>query len=60
MLSCQVGGWPVVCISIDPHDTAFGIPAIKARTLLIDIANGDNAPLAITRVASGAIGGSIS
>ncbi|HEV3325488.1 MAG TPA: hypothetical protein VG052_07770 [Puia sp.] len=43
---------PVVCVSIDPHDTAFRILAIKARTLLIDIANGDNAPLAITRAAS--------
>jgi hypothetical protein len=39
-------------ISIDPHDTAFRIPVIKARTLLIDIRNDDNAPLVITRVAS--------
>ena len=46
------GDGPVVCVSIDPHDTAFRIPAIKARALLIDIANGDNAPLAITRVVS--------
>lgn len=42
----------VVSLNIDPHDTAFRIAAVKARTLLIDIANGDNAPLAITRVAS--------
>lgn len=43
---------PVAYASIDPNDTAFEIPAIKAQILLVDITNGDNAPLAITRVAS--------
>jgi hypothetical protein len=43
---------PVTSVSIDPHDTAFRLPSVKTRTLVIDIDNGDNPPLAITRVAS--------
>jgi hypothetical protein len=43
---------PVTSVSIDPHDTAFRLPSVKARTLVIDIDNGDNPPLSITRVAS--------
>ena len=43
---------PVTCLSIDPKDTVFLLPAVKAKTLLIDIANGDNAPLVIRRVVS--------
>jgi hypothetical protein len=43
---------PVTSVSIDPHDTAFRLPSVKAQTLVIDVDNGDNPPLAITRVAS--------
>jgi hypothetical protein len=43
---------PVISVSINPHDTAFRLPAVKARTLVIDIANGDNPPLTIDHVAS--------
>jgi hypothetical protein len=43
---------PVTSISIDPHDTAFRLPSVKARNLIIDIDNGDNPPLNITRVSS--------
>jgi hypothetical protein len=43
---------PVTSVSIDPHDTAFRLPSVKARTLVIDVDNGDNPPLVITRVAS--------
>lgn len=43
---------PVAVISIDPYDTVFRIPAVKARYLLIDIANADNAPLVVTKVAT--------
>jgi hypothetical protein len=42
----------VQTITIDPKDTAFGVPAIKAKGLLIDVANEDNAPLEIGRVAT--------
>jgi hypothetical protein len=42
----------VASVSIDSHDTAFRLPSVKAKTLVIDIDNGDNPPLAITRVAS--------
>jgi len=40
----------VATISIDPTDTAFRIPPVKAKRLLVDISNQDNAPLAISRV----------
>jgi hypothetical protein len=43
---------PVTCFSIDPKDTVFLLPAVKTKTLLIDIANGDNAPLVIRKAAS--------
>jgi hypothetical protein len=46
------GDKPVTCVSIDPKDTVFLLPAVKAKTLLIDIANGDNAPLLIRKVVS--------
>jgi hypothetical protein len=39
-------------VSIDPYDSAFRIPATKGRQLLIDIDNGDNTPVTVTRVAS--------
>jgi hypothetical protein len=42
----------VQTITIDPKDTAFGVPAVKAKSLLIDVANEDNAPLDIGRVAT--------
>jgi hypothetical protein len=42
----------IAVITIDPHDSVFRIPAVKARRLLIDIENADNAPLVISRVAS--------
>jgi hypothetical protein len=48
----STGDKPVTCVSIDPKDTVFLLPAVKAKTLLIDIANGDNAPLVIRRVVS--------
>jgi hypothetical protein len=44
------GAVAVATISIDPNDTAFRIPAVKTRHLLIDIMNSDNAPLTISRV----------
>ncbi len=43
---------PVTCVSIDPKDTVFLLPAVKTKALLIDIANGDNAPLVIRQVVS--------
>ena len=39
-------------ISIDPTDTVFRGPPMKARELLIDINNKDNPPLVISRVAT--------
>jgi hypothetical protein len=48
----STGDKPVTCVSIDPKDTVFLLPAVKAKTLLIDIANGDNAPLVIREVVS--------
>jgi hypothetical protein len=48
----STGDKPVTCVSIDPKDTVFLLPAVKAKTLLIDIANGDNAPLVIRKVVS--------
>ena len=48
----STGMIPVTSVSIDPHDTAFRLPSVKAQTLVIDIDNGDNPPLAITRVAT--------
>jgi hypothetical protein len=48
----STGPVPVTSLSIDPHDTAFRLPSVKARSLVIDIDNGDNPPLSITRVAS--------
>jgi hypothetical protein len=42
----------VATISIDPGDTVFPVPAVKAKRLMIDISNQDNAPLAISRVAT--------
>ena len=48
----STGNKPVTCVSIDPKDTVFLLPAVKAKTLLIDIANGDNAPLVIRKVVS--------
>jgi hypothetical protein len=42
----------VATISIDPGDTVFRVPAVKAKRLMIDISNQDNAPLAISRVAT--------
>jgi hypothetical protein len=42
----------VQTITIDPKDTAFQIPPVKAKCLLIDVANEDNAPLGIGRVAT--------
>jgi hypothetical protein len=54
ILACKDSGdlVPVISVSIDPNDTAFRLPAIKTRTLVIDIANGDNPPLTINHVAS--------
>ena len=48
----STGNKPVTCVSIDPKDTVFLLPAVKAKVLLIDIANGDNAPLVIRKVVS--------
>ncbi|HET6254465.1 MAG TPA: hypothetical protein VFE32_10340 [Puia sp.] len=48
----RAGNTPVASVSIDPYDTVFRLPGVKARVLVIDIANGDNPPLTITRVAS--------
>jgi hypothetical protein len=48
----STGDRAATCVSIDPKDTVFLLPAVKAKTLLIDIANGDNAPLVIRRVVS--------
>jgi len=46
------GNWVVADVSINPHDTVFRIvAAVKARRLLIDIENADNAPLVVSRVA---------
>jgi hypothetical protein len=42
----------VQTITIDPMDTAFNVPPVKAKYLLIDVANEDNAPLDISRVAT--------
>jgi hypothetical protein len=42
----------ICTISIDPNDTVFRIPDVKTQQLLIDISNADNAPLAVTRVAT--------
>jgi hypothetical protein len=39
-------------ISIDPADTAFQLDPKMADSLLLDVDNEDNEPLAITRVAS--------
>ncbi|WP_431213013.1 DUF2339 domain-containing protein [Puia sp. P3] len=46
------GNWVVADVSINPHDTVFRIiAAVKAKRLLIDIENADNAPLVVSRVA---------
>jgi len=42
----------VTVVSIDSYDSVFRIPPTKGRRLLIEIDNADNAPLAVTRVAS--------
>lgn len=42
----------VATITIDPADSVFRLPQVKADRLLIDVANQDNAPLAIARVAT--------
>ena len=41
---------PVISVSIDPGNNVFRIPTVKARRLMIDIANADNPPLVISRV----------
>ena len=43
---------PAVTISIDPGDSVFEVPSLNANLLMIDIANHDNAPLTIERVAT--------
>jgi hypothetical protein len=43
---------PAVTISIDPGDSVFEMPSLNANLLMIDIANHDNAPLTIERVAT--------
>jgi hypothetical protein len=48
----STGDMPITCVSIDPKDTVFLLPAVKAKTLLIDIADADNAPLVIRKVVS--------
>ncbi|MBS1662939.1 MAG: hypothetical protein JST68_17975 [Bacteroidetes bacterium] len=46
-------GTPLEAITdIDPRDTVFRIPPVKAKRLLIDISNADNEPLIIDRVSS--------
>lgn len=52
LISSGDGGAMVATISIDPGDTVFRVPTVKARELLIDISNKDNPPLVITRVAT--------
>lgn len=42
----------VATITIDPADSVFRLPPVKADRLLIDVSNQDNAPLAISRVAT--------
>ncbi|HEV2355389.1 MAG TPA: hypothetical protein VGR89_14160, partial [Puia sp.] len=42
----------VATITIDPADSVFSFQPVKAARLLIDVANEDNAPLAISRVAT--------
>jgi hypothetical protein len=47
---------PETTISIDPADSVFRLPPLKANRLLIEVANHDNAPLVITRVATSQLG----
>lgn len=48
----QPGEWTwITNIVIDPRHLRFRIPVVKTRRLRIDIANADNAPLTIDRVA---------
>lgn len=42
----------IATISIDPADSVFKLSSIKAGRLMIDVANQDNAPLTIARVAT--------
>jgi hypothetical protein len=47
------GTWyPVTSISIDPRDTSFRLPAVRTSSLLIEIANADNAPLRIVGISA--------
>jgi hypothetical protein len=48
----EQGAAYVATISIDPADSVFRLRSIKAGRLLIDVANQDNAPLVISRVAT--------
>jgi hypothetical protein len=43
-------------INIDPADSVFQLSPIRANRLLIEVANHDNAPLAITRVGTAQTG----
>jgi hypothetical protein len=52
----DIGGTPVAIFSIDPGHTSFRIPAVKSSRLIIDIANADNAPLVISRIATAQLG----
>lgn len=47
---------PVATISIDPADSVFRLPPLRANRLLIEVANHDNAPLVMTRVATSQLG----
>jgi len=42
----------LVTINIDPGDSVFTLPPVRTGRLLIDVDNGDNEPLALTRVAT--------
>lgn len=45
-------GWPIAAVDLDPRNTSFKIPSTKTHSLLLDITNADNPPLAISRVAA--------
>lgn len=47
---------PAATITIDPADSVFRLPPLRANRLLIEVANHDNAPLVITRVATSQLG----
>src|SRR5580658_6342677 len=55
IVSTVVGQWiaiPAVRITIDPGDSVFQLPFLRAKRLCIEVANHDNAPMAIARVAA--------